>query len=87
MTYDQAKEIRYNIELNMRPIEQALKNLPSGDMGLVSSSHREEFRRLNSEFQFFWKQYQTINKYIVKHFKKENYDEIMAKRLSKQKSR
>ena len=83
MTFEQAKEIRANIEANMEPSEQALKSLPKGAMGLVSDSHKAEFRKLNAEFQYWWKQYQTINKYIAKHFKKENYAEIMAKRQSK----
>lgn len=80
MTYDQAKEIRANIEERMQPSEQALKSLPKGEMGLVPDSHKSEFRKLNSEFQYWWKQYQTINKYIAKHFKKEHYAEMMAKR-------
>lgn len=83
MTDEQAKEIRANIEANMEPSEQALRRLPKGIMGLVPDSHKAEFRKLNAEFQYWWKQYQTINKYIAKHFKKESYAEIVAKRRAK----
>lgn len=83
MTYEEAKAIRTKVEQMIEPYERALQALPKGNMGLTLPEYKDEFRALKSSFDYWFKQLQNINKYIVKNFKKENYAERMAQRQAR----
>jgi hypothetical protein len=85
ITFSELIESKKQIDKKVDYYHNMLNSFPTSQNGLICDLYRKsnEYMEYKKQYNFWFKQLQEINKYIVKNFKKENNLHIMNKRFLK----
>jgi hypothetical protein len=85
LTFEECKKIAKELENNVDYYGDILKRFPKNEIGLTLDVYKktDEYKNARLMFDRYWKQFQTINKYTVKNYKKESRELAQEKRLKK----
>ena len=85
LTFLECQESKKLIDKKVNHFSNMLNTFPTDSSGLIADIYRNapEYNEYKKQFNFWFKQLQTLNKYIVKNYKKENRELSLKKRLTK----